>query len=311
MALALLCSGQGRQHAGMFDLTGAAPAARGVFDHAALLLGEDPRTWVRHATDEQRCVNGTAQVLCVVQAIAAHAALRSLLPRRLCVAGYSVGELAAWAVAGLLPVQAALDLAVTRAQAMDAASGGAQGMLFVRGLPLADIQALCQGRQAAVAIVNPGQAWVLGGRLTDLAAIAAQAEHHGANRVASIPVSVASHTFLLADAVAPFANALHQAAPSTARATPGIRLFSGIDAQAVLNVDEGLNKLARQIAEPIQWEQCLQACVEAGATAFLELGPGRALTDMAASAFPRVPARSLDDFRTLQGVSDWLARIPD
>ncbi|MGE8591299.1 MAG: malonate decarboxylase subunit epsilon [Alcaligenes sp.] len=311
MALALLCSGQGSQHAGMFDLTGAAPAARDVFEYAALLLGEDPRSWIHNATDEQRCVNRTAQVLCVVQAVAAHAMLRPLLPRRLCVAGYSVGELASWAVAGLLPVHAVLDVAITRAQAMDAASSGDQGMLFVRGLSQAEIQALCQDRQAAVAIVNPGQAWVIGGRLADLTAIAVEAAAHGANRVAHVPVAVASHTFLLADAVAPVSDALHQAVPATARTAPGTRVFSGIDARVVLNVDEGLNKLARQIAEPIQWEQCLQACVEAGATAFLELGPGRALADMAASAFPRIPARSLDDFRTLQGVSDWLARLPD
>jgi [acyl-carrier-protein] S-malonyltransferase len=49
--------------------------------------------------------------------------------------------------------------------------------------------------------------------------------------------------------------------------------------------------------------------VEAGATVFLELGPGRALAEMAAGAYPEIPARSLDDFRSIRGVLDWLTRI--
>ena len=47
--------------------------------------------------------------------------------------------------------------------------------------------------------------------------------------------------------------------------------------------------------------------MEAGATAFLELGPGRALSQMVAGAYPGVATRSLDEFRTLEGVRAWLA----
>ena len=51
MALAILCSGQGRQHPDMFALTGDAPEAAGLFAHAAKLLGgTDPRDFVRDAT---------------------------------------------------------------------------------------------------------------------------------------------------------------------------------------------------------------------------------------------------------------------
>jgi len=57
-----------------------------------------------------------------------------------------------------------------------------------------------------------------------------------------------------------------------------------------------------------RWSHCLEGCVEAGASAFFELGPGRALNEMAAGAYPEIPARSLDDFRTLQGARAWLSR---
>ena len=51
MTIAILCSGQGRQHAEMFALTGDAPEAGSLFAHAATLLGgRDPREVVRTET---------------------------------------------------------------------------------------------------------------------------------------------------------------------------------------------------------------------------------------------------------------------
>ena len=120
-------------------------------------------------------------------------------------------------------------------------------------------------------------------------------------------VAVASHTAKLAQAAADFRDALSEA-EVVPRVPAGVRLLSGIDAAPVVDVAAGLDKLARQVSTPIRWADCLAAAVEAGASAFLELGPGRALAEMAAGAHPGVPARSLDDFRSAEGVTDWLRR---
>jgi [acyl-carrier-protein] S-malonyltransferase len=308
MTLAILCSGQGGQHARMFDLTGDAPQAAALFAHASALLGDDPRVLVKRADGEVLHANRTAQLLCTLQALSAVALLDSALPQRCCVAGYSVGEVAAWGVAGLIDATETLDLVDTRARVMDAASRGDEGMLFIRGLGRTSIEQLCLGREAAIAICNPADAWVLGGRRVALEVIAEEAVRLGAARVLSIPVKVPSHTYLLADASVAFDRALAdvhlQLSPRT-----GIRLFSGIDAESVLDAKSDVNKLAMQISQPIQWARCLESCVEAGAVAFLELGPGRALADMAGGAFPHMPARSLDDFRSAKGVLDWLSRV--
>jgi [acyl-carrier-protein] S-malonyltransferase len=48
--------------------------------------------------------------------------------------------------------------------------------------------------------------------------------------------------------------------------------------------------------------------MEAGVTTMLELGPGRALAEMAARSIPGLEARSLDEFRSLDGARSWLAR---
>lgn len=305
MTLAILCSGQGAQHAGMFELTAHAPAAAALFGHARALLGHDPCEFERANLFDNR----TAQLLCTLQAVAAMAVLAEVLPRRRCIAGYSVGEVAAWSVAGLIEPTATLDLVAARAQAMNAASQEQpQGMLFVRGLDRDSVDHLCDGQQAAIAIANPGDAWVIGGLSSALSAIAIAAMAAGATRVVPVPVAVASHTYLLADAARAFRGVL--GGTSMARAPlPGSRLLSGLDAASVLNVEEGVAKLARQVCEPIDWAACLAACVEAGASAFLELGPGRALAEMAAGAYPAIPARSLDDFHSLTGVASWLSRV--
>jgi [acyl-carrier-protein] S-malonyltransferase len=306
--IAILCSGQGQQHAGMFNLTGDAVETSALFSHAATLLGHDPRSWVRSSAPEALYQDRTAQLLCALHALGAAAALKEALPERRCVAGYSVGEVAAWSVAGVIDGTQALDLATKRAEAMDAACTEEQGMLFVRGLARTAIDQLCAHREAAIGIISPGEAWVLGGLRSALDAIAVEAVQRGASRVVPVAVAVASHTYLMADASPVFRESL---ADLRIERPPraGTRLFSGIDGTAVFDVPLGLDKLALQISHPVQWASCLASCVEAGAHVFFELGPGHALADMAAGSYPGMTARSFDDFRSLQGVRAWLQRV--
>jgi [acyl-carrier-protein] S-malonyltransferase len=307
MKLAILCSGQGGQHAGMFALTGACPAAQALFSQAETLLGHDPRSWVSGVEASALHANRTAQLLCVLQALCVATALGEALPRQRCIAGYSVGEVAAWSVAGLFVPRDALALTAARAEAMDAARRGMQGMLFIRGLSRVVIETLLAEQDAAVAIVNPGDAFVVAGSQSALQSVAAAAQRQGAARVVSVGVEVASHSPLMREASAAFRE---QLAHVSVAATPasGTRLFSGIDGAVVLNGPSAVGKLASQLSQPVQWAACLDACVEAGADAFLELGPGRALAEMAANAYPGVAARSVDEFKSLEGVRAWLAR---
>jgi [acyl-carrier-protein] S-malonyltransferase len=250
--------------------------------------------------------NRVGQILCALQALAAAAALREQMPARFIVAGYSVGEMAAWGVAGRLGMTDALDLVAGRAEVMDAATPPGDGMLFVRGLSRSAVDRLCERYDAGIAIVNPGDAFVLGGSRTALDALSCEAKAMNATRVVDVPVEVASHTKRLAAASAAFRESLSHASvrpPPTA----GTRLLSGIDGSPVIDAKVGLDKLAAQISQTVQWADCMQGCLEAGATTFLELGPGRALSEMLAGADRDVSARSLEDFRTLQGARAWLA----
>jgi len=125
MTIAILCSGQGPQHPHMFALTADAPEAGELFAHAATLLGgREPREMVQSDSDAVLHQDRIGQILCTLQVLAAAATLRNTWPRRLIVSGYSVGEVAAWGVAGLVQATVTLDLVARRAEIMDAASNG-------------------------------------------------------------------------------------------------------------------------------------------------------------------------------------------
>jgi [acyl-carrier-protein] S-malonyltransferase len=310
MPVAILCSGQGPQHPAMFQLTGELPEATELFAHASALLGGDPRAIARTGTPAALHENRTGQILCCLQALAAASALRDALSDGAIVAGYSVGEVAAWGVAGLFAMNDTLDLVASPAEAMDAAAAPGEGMPFVRGLGRGTIDKLCEGRDAAVAIVNPDNAFVVGGSSQALAALAEEAKALNATRVVELPIDVASHTASLAAASAMFRSRLGETLVKPAP-TAGMRVLSGIDGAPVIDVRAGVDKLAAQISHTVQWSDCLQGCVEAGASVFLELGPGRALAKMAGDAYPAVPARSVEEFRTFEGAAAWIRKCAE
>ncbi|TLU70961.1 ACP S-malonyltransferase [Lichenicoccus roseus] len=302
--VAILCSGQGAQHRDMFALTGTAPAAEPVFAAAAAHLGGvDPRQFVRDAGDDALFANQAGQVLCCTQAIAAWSALR---PPASMIAGYSVGELAAWCCAGMLDPAQTLALASQRARLMDeaAAAGPRAGLLAIIGLRRDRIEMLLRETGCALAIVNGPDNVVAGGPDRALDVLAGQARAAGAGRVVRLRVAVAAHTPLLAGASGRFRQALLDTSPHT----PSHALLSGIDGDRVRSVEAGCDRLSRQIAQTIDWSACLAHCHEAGAVAMLELGPGRVLARMATAALPGSEARALDDFRSIDGVRDWLRR---
>jgi len=334
MKLAILCSGQGAQHPAMFRLTRAAAPA--LFEHAARLLGAPVDSWLAHADSAMLSDNRSAQILCTLQTLAAAAALGDAWPAECCVAGYSVGELAAWGVASLIEPPAVLRLAAARAQLMKTHSAFDGAMIAVRGLERSVVERLCDGRDAAIARSATADSYVIAGRRAALTDIAAAARAAGASRIVALPVEVASHTRFLAGAAAAFSTlaatvvAVNSAVNSTVGPAvrpavgpvlspavrpdvrpdlPRMRLFSGIDAAPVIDVAAGIDKLARQIEQPVRWDACLAACIEHGASAFLELGPGRALSDMAAATYPQLAARSLEDFRSIDGVRRWLRNV--
>jgi [acyl-carrier-protein] S-malonyltransferase len=307
--LAFLCSGQGDQHRGMFDLSADCPDAAPIFATAAELLGRDPRLFVREADETALFSNRAGQILCCTQALALWAALGADRPQRAVIAGYSVGELASWGCAGALDAAATLRLAQHRAQAMDEAAAALPspgGLAAILGLREQVLSPLLQRHGGAISIVNDVDSFVVGGSIAALDAVCEEAMRTGATRVVRLRVAVPAHTVLLEAAELPFRVALAAANPRLP--APGMQLLSGLDGDAVRDPGCGSEALSRQIRARIDWAGCLTACREAGTSHALELGPGRALSRMADRVFPPGNSRSADDFRTLSGLRSWLSR---
>ncbi|MDY0976950.1 acyltransferase domain-containing protein [Massilia sp. CFBP9012] len=305
--LAILCPGQGAQHAGMFDLARMDPGASGLLDQ----WFSDPQLApvLRASVEsEERFANRIAQPSIVAATLAMWTALRDRLPEPALVAGYSIGELSAYGVAGALGPDDAVKLAVERARLMDACleGGPAQAMVALSGMPDGSVEALLARFGFYAAIVTGDDALVAGGPAAQGEALA-QAALAAGGRATLLPVAVASHTPLLQAAVAPFAAVLD----SQRWSAPVFPVLSGISAEPVIDAKKAMCELPRQIAEPIRWRECMDACVEAGVTVALELGPGAALARMLQARHPGIACRSVSEFRSLEGIHSWLGRKLD
>jgi [acyl-carrier-protein] S-malonyltransferase len=284
----------------MLDLAVTSPRGAEVAFRAGAVLGTDPVARIR-AGGPGLFENTSAQPLVTITELATWSALCDLLPAPRLFAGYSLGELAAYACAGALGPEEAVALAARRAELMDAAAPPGSGLVAVRGLPLARAEALAAEVGAEVAITNAPDHCVLGGDAAALAALEALAPAAGAATVQRLPVGVPAHTRLLAGAVAPFAEALAR----SALRDPPVPVLAGVSGVPVRTRAGAISALSAQLARPIDWARCLAAAREMGCSVFLELGPGSALARMAMEAHPEAQARSVADFRSLEGVARW------
>ena len=262
MTLAVLLSGQGGQHAGMFDLTADHPEAQAIFAAAEPLLGADPREVARTGGPRLH-ENRTGQILVCVAALAAWTIVQAARPARVMVAGYSIGDLAAWGCAGRFAPETVLRLAAARAEAMDAAAVPGHGLAGIRGLATARIDAMASARDCHLAILNAPDSVVIGGERGALGELCAEAVAAGAQRAVLLPVHTPSHTPLLSDATERFRATLAEAPRLQPRGGP--RLLSGLDGAPVFSAEAGMEKLAQQISRTIDWAACLEAAREDGA----------------------------------------------
>jgi [acyl-carrier-protein] S-malonyltransferase len=296
--LLLLCPGQGGQHEAMFDLARTDPAAAALLDQAGL-PAIDP---------DSMFANRMAQPLIVGATLAMWEAIRRRVPAPAMVAGYSVGELSAYGVAGAFDAVDAVRLASSRAQLMDAAACATtpQALVAISGVLVERARHLAGADGFDIAIVTGNDSCIAGGLEATLPRLE-QAVAAAGGRLQRLPVGIASHTALMAPAVKPFADAL-LAAPYHPQTCP---VLSGIGAQAVGDRPRAVETLSRQLSETIVWSDCMDAAAEAGMTVALELGPGAALARMLQARHPQIACRSVADFRTLDGIVAWLGRYLD
>jgi [acyl-carrier-protein] S-malonyltransferase len=220
--------------------------------------------------------------------VAAALAVAGLLPEPDAVAGHSVGELAAGAIAGVVSPADAIRLTAVRGTAMaQSCEAAPTGMTAVLGGDKDTVLADIAAAGLTPANVNGAGQIVAGGTRERLEAFAARPP--AGTRIRPLRVAGAFHTEHMAPAVA----ALAGAAAEVVVKDPVITLLSNRDGREVTTGVSWVERVVAQVAAPVRWDLCMQTMAGIGVTALVELVPGGTLTGLAKRALPGVERLAL------------------
>jgi [acyl-carrier-protein] S-malonyltransferase len=196
--------------------------------------------------------------------------------RDVVIAGHSVGELTAAALAGVLSVEAAIALTAVRGRAMAAACAlTPTGMSAVLGADPDELAAALDRHGLVAANLNGGGQTVVAGPLDGLAAL--KDAPPAKARVLPLSVAGAFHT----DYMAPAREQLEGLVGGLRPAEPSRLLLSNADGAAVTTGVETLARLVSQVTSPVRFDACLATLRDLGVTAAIELPPAGALAGLA------------------------------
>ena len=281
---AFIFSGQGAQYPGMMkDITERYTAAKEVFDIADKTLGRNISDLCFEGTQEDLNLTHNTQPCVLAADLATYKALEAsgIMPEA--VAGFSLGEYAALAVAGAIDMKDVFPLVQKRADLMqDAVPIGRGAMAAVMKLTAEEVRALCEEAGGYVVPANyncPGQIVVSGeaDAVDRLCGLAKQKKI----RAAKLPVSAPFHC----DMMRPAAEKLKGPLRQTLLLPPGIPVYMNVDARREINPDTIREKLIAQAQSPVRWEETLRNMVDDGVDTFVEAGPGKTLSGFVKKTF--------------------------
>lgn len=302
--IAYVFPGQGSQAVGMGRaLAEFSPAAAAVFRAADDALGEPITRLAWEGPEEELNRTENAQPALLAASIAYLAAVRDQwaqlgvdAPDPAFAAGHSMGQYTALVAAGALDLADAVRLVRERGIRMQSSGAGREGrMAAIIGMDDARLPELVE--QASVHGVfgvanrnSPGQVVVSGERPAVEAALDI-AKSLGARRAIELPVSVAAHSPLMAEA----AEGMRGVLAGIGFRDPHPPLLANADARLITTADACRAELVDHLTTGVDWVGAIEAMRARGVTTFIEIGPGRVLTGLIKRIAPDGLALALDD----------------
>nr|WP_193790251.1 ACP S-malonyltransferase [Nocardiopsis potens] len=281
--LVIVAPGQGAQVPGFLSPWLEAPGMAERFAAWSEVAGLDLVRYGTTADADEIRDTAVAQPLLVSAGMAAAVSLfgdlETAAARADAVAGHSVGEFTAAALAGVLSPEDALALVAERGRGMaEAAAATATGMTAVLGGDRAEVLAAIEAAGLTPANDNGSGQIVAAGTLERLAAFAEEPPARA--RLRPLSVAGAFHT----EHMAPAVQRVREVAGRVGAADPRTRLLSNRDGAVVESGGEYLDRLVSQISSPVRWDACTQTLADLGVTAIIELPPAGTLTGLAKRA---------------------------
>jgi [acyl-carrier-protein] S-malonyltransferase len=306
--VAFVFPGQGSQSVGMGRaIAAASPAAAAVFAEADAVLGERLSRLAWEGPAEELNLTVNAQPAILAASIAALIALRECWTHRAAtlgavtvepavVAGHSMGQYSAMVAAGSISLADGLRLVRERGRQMQASGAGRVGaMAAIIGLDDALLPDLVE-RAAAIGVFGvanrnaPRQVVVSGERSAVEAGIEI-ARDLGARRIVLLPVSVAAHSPLMAEA----ATAMAEVIRDVPFADPRPPLVANADGHLIVDAAGARAELVDHLTAGVDWTTAVRGMARTGVDVFLEVGPGRVLTGLIKRIEPEALAIASND----------------
>lgn len=299
MALALLFAGQGAQKVGMGkSLYENSAAARRLYDEADQVLGWKLTEISFNGPDAELTQTKVCQPALFVHGMALLEALKEAgkLPKVDFALGLSLGEVTALTAAGVFDFSTGLKVVAERGRLMQiACEKSVGGMAAIIGEERSTVAALCQEFDVEAANFNcPGQIIISGDKKRIEDAVAA-AKGRGIKKAMALNVAGAYHSRLMQPARDAFAQFL---AGITFKA-PSFKVFTNTTGQEVAEPNAIREALVKQVVSSVLWEDCMRSAAAAGASEFLELGPGAVLAGLARKTNKDWPVKSLYEYSDL------------
>jgi [acyl-carrier-protein] S-malonyltransferase len=254
------------------------------------------------ATAEEITDTSVTQPLVVAATLLAHEELtkRGLLSDTdAVVAGHSVGEIAAYAIAGIISADDAVKLAATRgAEMAKACAVEPTGMSAVLGGEEADVLARLEELDLTPANRNAAGQIVAAGSLTALSKLAEDPPAKA--RVRPLATAGAFHTRYMASALDGYAAAVE----NVTTAEPTAKLLSNADGQPVASAADAMSKLVSQLTRPVRWDLCTETLRANNVTAIVEFPPAGTLAGIAKRELRGVPTQAVKSPADLDGLSE-------
>ena len=273
--IALIFSGQGAQYPGMGKaLCEASPAAKRIYDMAdSIREGTSAQCFEGAQEELNRTVNTQPCVFTADLAAAYAVAEKGIRPD--CVAGFSLGEIAALAFSGILTDEDAFRLVCKRGELMDkAATANPGAMVAVMKITPQQVEEICAQFDKTYPVNYNSPAQTVVATTGENAAAFCDAVKNAGGRAKVLPVSGAFHSPFMADAAAGLAAYMKDVDFSE----PSVPVYSDYTAKPY---EGDYRELVRaQVENPVRWQTIVENMIADGVDTFIEVGVGKTLTGL-------------------------------